>query len=76
MTDICMAFDQLACGAAGSRIAYKQGLKCLRAGYRPIRFPAHWCADYSKYRGFLAGGISTASSLPPFFWNTAPPPKL
>ena len=29
----------------------------------PIRFPAHWCADYSKYRGFLAGGISTASSL-------------
>ena len=18
--------------------------------------PAHWCADYSKYRGFLAGG--------------------
>ena len=21
-------------------------------GPRPIRFPAHWCADYSKYRGF------------------------
>ena len=20
---------------------------------------AHWCADYSKYRGFLAGGIQT-----------------
>ena len=36
-------------------------------GPRPIRFPAHWCADYSKYRGFLAGGISTASSLLPFF---------
>ena len=35
-------------------------------GPRPIRFPAHWCADYSKYRGFLAGGISTASSLLPF----------
>ena len=34
---------------------------------RPIRFSAHWCADYSKYRGFLAGGISTASSLLPFF---------
>ena len=32
-------------------------------GPRPIRFPAHWCADHSKYRGFLAGGISTASSL-------------
>ena len=32
-------------------------------GPRPIRFSAHWCADYSKYRGFLAGGISTASSL-------------
>ena len=25
------------------------------------------CAGYSKYRGFLAGGISTASSLLPFF---------
>ena len=36
-------------------------------GPRPIRFSAHWCADYSKYRGFLAGGISTASSLLPFF---------
>ena len=36
-------------------------------GPRPIRFPAHWCADYSKYRGFLAGGISTASSLLPCF---------
>ena len=36
-------------------------------GPRPIRFPAHWCADYSKYRGFLAGGISTALSLLPFF---------
>ena len=36
-------------------------------GPRPIRFPAHWCADYSKYLGFLAGGISTASSLLPFF---------
>ena len=35
-------------------------------GPRPIRFSAHWCADYSKYRGFLAGGISTASSLLPF----------
>ena len=34
---------------------------------RSIRFSAHWCADYSKYRGFLAGGISTASSLLPFF---------
>ena len=31
-------------------------------GPRPIRFSAHRCADYSKYRGFLAGGISTASS--------------
>ena len=29
---------------------------------RPIRFSAHWCASYSKYRGFLAGGISNASS--------------
>ena len=37
-------------------------------GPRPIRFPAHWCADYSKYRGFLAGGISNASSLLPFFF--------
>ena len=36
-------------------------------GPRPIRFPTHWCVDYSKYRGFLAGGISTASSLLPFF---------
>ena len=36
-------------------------------GPRPIRFSAHWCADYSKYRGFLAGGISTASSILPFF---------
>ena len=36
-------------------------------GPRPIRFPAHWCADHSKYRGFLAGGISTASSLILFF---------
>ena len=36
-------------------------------GPRTIRFPAHWCADYSKYRGFLAGGISTASSLLLFF---------
>ena len=36
-------------------------------GPRPIRFSARWCADYSKYRGFLAGGISTASSLLPFF---------
>ena len=36
-------------------------------GPRPIRFSAHWCADYSKYRGFLAGGISTASSPVPFF---------
>ena len=36
-------------------------------GPRPIRFSAHWCADYSKYRRFLAGGISTASSLLPFF---------
>ena len=45
-------------------------------GPRPIRFSAHWCADYSKYWGFLAGGISTASSLLPFFRNTAPPPKL
>ena len=27
-------------------------------GPRPIRFSAHWCADYSKYWGFLAGGIS------------------
>ena len=36
-------------------------------GPRPIRFPAHWCAGYSKYRGFLAGGISTASFLLPFF---------
>ena len=36
-------------------------------GPRPIRFPAHWCADHSKYRGFLAGGISTASSLLLFF---------
>ena len=36
-------------------------------GPRPIRFAAHWCVDYSKYWGFLAGGISTASSLPPFF---------
>ena len=35
-------------------------------GPRPIRFSAHRCADYSKYRGFLAGGISTASSLLPF----------
>ena len=35
-------------------------------GPRPIRFPAHWCADYSKYQGFLAGGISTVSSLIPF----------
>ena len=43
-------------------------------GPRPIRFSAHRCADYSKYRGFLVGGISTASSY--FFWNTAPPPKL
>ena len=33
----------------------------------PIRFSAHWCADYSKYRGFLAGGISIASFLLPFF---------
>ena len=36
-------------------------------GPRPIRFPAHWCADYSKYRGFLVGGISTVSSLLRFF---------
>ena len=36
-------------------------------GPRPIRFSAHWYADYSKYRSFLAGGISTASSLLPFF---------
>ena len=36
-------------------------------GPRPIRFSAQWCVDYSKYRGFLAGGISTASSLLPFF---------
>ena len=36
-------------------------------GPRPMRLPAHWCADYSKYRGFLAGGISTVSSLLPFF---------
>ena len=35
-------------------------------GPRPICFSAHWCADYSKYRGFLAGGISTASSVLPF----------
>ena len=35
-------------------------------GPRPICFSAHWCADYSKYRGFMAGGISTASSLLPF----------
>ena len=36
-------------------------------GPGPICFSAHWCADYSKYRAFLAGGISTASSLRPFF---------
>ena len=36
-------------------------------GPRPIRFLAHWCADYSEYRGFLSGGISTASSQLPFF---------
>ena len=35
---------------------------------RPISFPAHWCAAYSKYRGFLAGGISNASS-PLLFWD-------
>ena len=35
-------------------------------GPRPILFSAHRCADYSKYRGFLAGSISTASSLLPF----------
>ena len=29
---------------------------------RPISFPAHWCAGYSKYRGFLAASISNASS--------------
>ena len=40
---------------------------CVTSGERPIRFSAHWCADYSKYRGFLAGSISTASSLLPFF---------
>ena len=34
---------------------------------RPISFPAHWCAGYSKYRGFLAGGISNASSPLLFF---------
>ena len=28
-------------------------------------FSAHWYADYSKYRGFLAGGISNATSLHP-----------
>ena len=33
---------------------------------RPIRFSSHWCASYSKYRGFLAGGISNASSPRPF----------
>ena len=38
-------------------------------GPRPIRFSAHWCADYLKYRGLLAVGISTASSLLPFFWS-------
>jgi len=36
-------------------------------GPRPIRFSAHWCADYSKYQDFQEGGISTASSLLPFF---------
>ena len=36
-------------------------------GPRPIRFSAHWRADYSKYRGFLAGGISIASFPLPFF---------
>ena len=36
-------------------------------GPRLIGFTAHWSADYSKYRGFVAGGISTASSLLPFF---------
>ena len=35
---------------------------------RPISFPAHWCAGYSKYRSFLAGGISNASS-PLLFWD-------
>ena len=35
---------------------------------RPISFPAHWCAGYSKYLGFLAGGISNASS-PLLFWD-------
>ena len=34
---------------------------------RPISFPAHWCAGYSKYRGFLAGSISNASSPLIFF---------
>ena len=29
-------------------------------------FSAHWCAVYSKYRGFLAGGSSIASSPLPF----------
>ena len=35
---------------------------------RPISFPAPWCAGYSKYLGFLAGGISNASS-PLLFWD-------
>ena len=29
-------------------------------------FSAHWCVDYSKYWGFLADGISNASSPLPF----------
>ena len=40
-------------------------------GPRPIRFPAHLCADYSKYRGFLAGVFLSASPL-----DTAPPSNL
>ena len=63
MIDICMAFDQSSTGS--SRVPVRG------AGTRdePLITSAwedNWCADYSKYRGFLAGGISTASSLRPF----------